>query len=288
VISPVELLILAVPLAIVVGIAARSFRPIDDRAIGEWTRRYGLLDEPFQRPLVSGYLRRTRRWRAGGAVAGALGAVSVTALTDGSAALPDLAIVAGGYLLGAIVAEVLTARPGSETSVRGASLETRRVGDYLPSYALFSLALATLATLTLIPMAIWNERGVYTFVVEVPGPAALAVGLATCLPVSLVVSVTVRAMVRRPQPAVDPNLITVDDAIRSASIHATAAAGLAYVLLVLSWGMPALIRHVGPASLGHSLLTWAGSGFLVAAIASWTLIGNPRHWKVHHDAHLVG
>ncbi len=66
-INPVELLILAIPLAIVVGIAARSFRTVDDRAITDWTKTYGLSDDPTQRPLVSSYLRRTRRWRAGGA-----------------------------------------------------------------------------------------------------------------------------------------------------------------------------------------------------------------------------
>ncbi len=169
--------------------------------------------------------------------------------------------------------------------MRGASLQTRRVGDYLPSSVSLSLLLATLAAIAMIPMAL-TAADLYQ--VEVPGPTALAIGLATCLPVALVVWLTIRAMVRRPQPAIDPELVAVDDAIRSASIHATAAAGLAYVLLVISWGMPAVMRHVEPGSLGHSLLTWAELGFLIAAIASWTLIGDPRHWRVHHDVRLAG
>lgn len=96
------------------------------------------------------------------------------------------------------------------------------------------------------------------------------------------VEAALRVIVRRPQPAVAPDVVSADDAIRSASIQASAGAGVAIVLLLVAAELWAfgfgtdvqVVRWVAPVL---SITATAG-GFV-----TWSLFGHDRPWRVRRN-----
>ena len=69
--------------------------------------------------------------------------------------------------------------------------------------------------------------------------------------------------------------LAVDNALRSTSVHATAGAGLAIVLLSLSLQLTNVATNLvsGPVRTATVGLAW---GCALAALAAWARIGRPR------------
>jgi hypothetical protein len=188
-----------------------------------------------------------------------------------------------GYLAGVLVAEFRWARPRAGV-VRSAALVPRRLGDYLPARVLAGMRLAALAVAGLVPVLAWGPVApapVRALVVGGRG-GALATAAVT-LAAAVAVEWLLRRLVARPQPAVDPAGLAVDDALRSTSVHAAAGAGLAIVLLGLSLQVSNLAANLG-AGPGRTALVALSWGWAAAALAAWARVGHPRRWPVRRLA----
>jgi hypothetical protein len=182
-----------------------------------------------------------------------------------------------GYLLGALLAEITVRR--QKADVPTASLVPREVKDYLP----FGLraTLRTTAGLALVLFLIY---------LVVPARArgtavdALPPGIVV-IPMVLAILVGVeglqRFIVRRPQPAVESDLLHADDAVRSASVHALAGAGIALELAIISvevFGIGTIIDI----QLLRWTFPWISVTALGAALGSWMYATRTLHWHVQH------
>ena len=126
------------------------------------------------------------------------------------------------------MAALTIARPKAE--VPTASLEPRELDDYLPSVLTWALRLAAAACLGLVLL--------YRFLpareaLENDLPPAIVIGSASLM-VLIGVEWLQRYIVGRPQPAVERDLVQADNAIRSASVHTLAGAGIALELIMAS------------------------------------------------------
>jgi hypothetical protein len=122
--------------------------------------------------------------------------------------------------------------PGAGPDLRAAALVPRRLGDYRPAWLPRTTRLVALATaaagvaLVLLPVRSgqgWTDDPV----------AALGTGLTAVL-VAGATELLARWLVGRRQPITQRYRLALDDALRSTSVHATGAAGLALVLLLLA------------------------------------------------------
>ena len=97
----------------------------------------------------------------------------------------------------------------------------------------------------------------------------------------LTVELFQRYIVARRQPAVNLDLVRADDAIRSASIHALAGAGLALELLVAS----VVVGEIA-GTFNNSLASWSlGSAAVLlfgSALGSWIHLTQPFQRRELH------
>jgi hypothetical protein len=238
---PVIALVLAVavPLALV-----RAYAKAHGELLEEWARAHAVELTPENRPVVVRYLRTGRILRTWGVVGGLLlpsvvelvlsGRVQLLGFgTDGTAAPyagPMGAFV--GYLVGALCAEVSTARR-VDPARRSASLVPRELGQYMPRvllYAQRALGIAVLLGALVLGVVPFDRSAgavepQWLVLLTFGGAfAALAVGL----------EALERWVVRRPQPFISPPLVAADDAIRAQSVHSLAGSGLALLLVACS------------------------------------------------------
>jgi hypothetical protein len=101
--------------------------------------------------------------------------------------------------------------------------------------------------------------------------------------VTIFVEIVMRKIVRRPQPAVSEELLRVDDAIRSSSIHQLAGAGLALVLGILSARLGDLTPHAGRDDDLRDLFGAFGMFAGVASIFAWLHLGVDQPWVVRRS-----
>lgn len=266
-IGPVELvgiaLLLGVPLAAIVVLAlkARGSQP------EAFAAAHGIRLTEASRSLVATYLERSWRWRVTGALLGAV-------IPFGTR-VPGLEML-GGYLVGALAAELTHSRLRPATQP-AASLTPRSLTDYLAPGILRALRATALLAVALVPL-----YGLLPRRVPVTDRAQLLVASGLVVITYVVVEVALRLIVRRPQPAVGPALVSADDAIRSASIHATAGSGLAIALLLVGaewWVFGSgtdvqLVRWVAP------VLSLAA---LVAGFGAWAVFGHDPPWRVERS-----
>ena len=277
-------------LAVAAILAAR--RPLAPADLAAWASGQGLDGLPEgQREPAARYLRRSRLFRTvGGAIPFVAGTVphALWAATHGLPAPWPLGLFGvrswlAGYLAGVLVAEYRWARPWAGV-VRSAALVPRRLGDYLPARVVLGMRLTALAVIALVPVIAWGPvtpAPVRELVVGGRG-GALATAAVT-LAVAVAVELLLRRLVGRPQPAADPGDLAVDDALRSASVHAAAGAGLAIVLLSLSLQVSLVATNLegGPGRTALVALSW---GCAAAALAAWARVGHPRRWAVRRLA----
>ena len=234
--------------------------------VDAWASAHGITLNDRTEQIAETYLQRNARFRFTGAVLGFV-------LPLGSD-VPGLEMI-GGYLAGAILAEV-TARPIVTSREARASLVPRELGQYIPAYAIklfraLSIAAAAVAmTWYLVPEG--RDRSTDPEI----GPVAAAAGAIILL---LVVEASLRYIIRRPQPAAEASLLDLDDAIRSASMHATIGAGIGIAFLLLgasAWAVGfrsdiEIVRWIAP---------FAGIFCLFAGISFWAQLGHDTPWRV--------
>jgi hypothetical protein len=278
-------------LGVSVVIAAAGFvwalmRPHEAR-VARWSSHYDLALTDSNRSLIAGYLRRTRSLQVAGAAIGWVSSPVYFGLVGRPFPLGDswVMLAVAGYLVGAAVAEVtFLGQPRPRSTVRAAALAPRRLSDYVPAPSVWTIRVLPIATVIL--AAIYAiapkdaQRGVDPSVAFVIAASILVVAFAVLIEWFL------RAIVRRPQPAITNDLLAADDAIRAASIHSLSAAGVALILLSLGWTLLSLGGVTANAQLGA-----LSSGFGVAcdlgALIAWIVLGHVTTWRVRRGAPLV-
>ena len=241
-----------------------------------WARGHDLTLTDETRPIVTIYLRNSRHLRQLGAVGALFIAAAVTAGTGVDLHVPGMVWILCGYVIGSLWAELALAHVPS-SGARSASLETRRLRDYLPlPMVVAEVALPLIAgALSIVSFAADpstrpnNSTNVELFVVgspEVMRQGAVATG-AVAVALMIAVAVGQRLLLRRPQPLCRPEELVIDDAMRSTSIHLVGATGLVvaamtmaqqlgYLSNLVSGTMQTVLILAAVAAVAASLLIW--------------------------------
>lgn len=207
--------------AVVVALLAqwfwRAFRPVQRGELEAFAAASGLHVTVANGPRVLEAIARTRLWRKVGLlVAGAASAAGIAVRAVQTGELHVGVVVALwlllGYLAGAVLAELLTARSASAAGPRSASLRRREITDYVGDWAVrWPRLLAVVGLVAGLAAPALRNRSWWV-------PAA-GVGAAAVWVVTLLVA---RYVLERPQQPAAEELLAADDAIRSRSLHALA------------------------------------------------------------------
>jgi hypothetical protein len=247
--------------------------------LAAWASTYDLQLTPENQPVVSAYLRRTRRFRA-----------LPTALAWTTTGLPLLtgeplpfglsttAVVLYAYFAGAALAVATTRGDHAPRRTRQARLAPRAVDDYLATSVRRLLWGCSALVLALVPVyaavATWARHHGPTAVAPV---GELAGAAAVALAIALISEVAQRRLVARSQPVTSLDLIAADDALRSASVAAAAGAGLVVVLSAFASQVEAITRLMQTDWLRWPLHILAlGAVFL--ALVSFFSAFRPEAW----------
>jgi hypothetical protein len=265
-------------LVIALAVAGRGFR-VDDDYVARWVRSAGVVLTSESRPVVRRYLAWTRRCRTAGGLAGLLGptfysqVVHGEPLDDGGASFVLMLV---GYLLGALVAEVVVNRPRRGTGA--AMLLPRRIQDYLPGYALFlQRGLASLSFVMVGVYALVEPHARHDLMPSVASAAAFGlfgVGIA------VIVEVLQRMIVARRQPAMSSGDIAVDDAMRSSSLHVLAGVGLAFLINIAGGLVLLSLFAITPDPFAFGLTMLFFLTVFPTSIFFWFDLAKPHGFKV--------
>jgi len=279
--------VFAVPLALIAALVLMHGFTLPEDYIARWTKSHGITITHENRQVLRRYLLHGRRIRSVGALSGYLGYTAYTMYTANELPFGWLAATFGGYMLGAAAAEAwaLRLQPGP---VRAAALVPRKMTDYVPRYAVVGLRLVPLVTLLitvawpLIPKR--HDFDLFETVSASSRPhldAVIGWTIASAV-IFLLIEVTARRVVNRPQPAASEELVIVDDAIRSTSLHCLSGAGLALLLGALARNLSELQLFFGPnwfRGLAIALTIFAG----VACPFAWLHLGIDQPWVVRRS-----
>ena len=282
--GPIEVgffLIVAGLIALVV--VARGFQ-VDENYMAMWADLANVTLTDATRPVVRRYLAWSRRCRAAGGLAGFLAPVIVSAVV-GKPEDPGpwaVSLLVGGYLLGALVAEFVINRPddrGSGTAL----LVPRRLSDYLPAYVLvLQRGLAAIALFMVPVYAVLEPHARFT-TPSVAGAAAFGIGVA-CL--AVLIEALERRIVGRRQPITDTDDLTLDDAMRSSSLHVLAGAGIAVLNFVASLMVAISIATVASEAVSSAV----GIAFILLVLPTslffWVHLARPNGFRVRRDERL--
>jgi hypothetical protein len=251
--------------------------------VARWADSAKVTLTDASRPVVRRYVAWSRRCRTAGGLAGFLAPVIVSAVV-GKPADPGpwaVSLMVVGYLLGALVAEFVINRPnpGSGTAL----LVPRRLSDYLPPYVLvLQRGLAAIALL-MVPVYALLEPHARLSTPGVAPTAAFGVG-AACL--AVLIEVVERRIVGRRQPVTPGADLTLDDAMRSSSLHVLAGAGIAVLVFVTSVMVAISIATVASEAVSAAV----GIAFLVLVLPSsiffWMHLARPTGFRVRRGERL--
>ena len=257
---------------------------IGEEAVERWAQSAGLPLTDENRRVVRRYLTWNRRARRAGGLAGFILPNLYLGIVDHSFAGFPFPFILGGYVLGAILAEVVVNRPRRRSGA--ALLVPRRLDDYLPGYVLIlQRALPAVAVLLpgvfalspfpdVSPAANVDPSTLAGFAV----PAAFAVGTAVAI------EALQRLIVARPQPITGQDDLAVDDAIRSSSLHVLAGAGLAMLLFTVGVevGVLAVFAEASgwPAPLAWIPVAGLVVGLCLAGLFFWLRLAEPHGFRV--------
>jgi hypothetical protein len=202
------------PLLVLVVAAILIVQPVSVERLARFAQRHGVTLTDENRHLAVRYLVTTRRWRTAGVVISVVISGGYTWWHSHTVGWSDLGMFAG-WFVGAIVAEWRLNLPASG-SRRVASLIPRRPRDYLSRSALW------------VPVGLWAV----VLGVAIRGLAAgpewpLVWGPLALLAVGVVIVAVARHVLTRAQPATEADIIAVDDALRSRSLHVLAGSAVA-------------------------------------------------------------
>ncbi len=240
--------------------------------LAQWARTYGLELTDDNRPVVIGYLRTTRRFRAvGGAGGWFIGGLPL--LIGQPLPIDGSALALAGYFGGAALAELRFSHRRAGPTPRRASLVPREMDDYLaPWVRRMSWAALALTVALLSAYAALGEIG--------PGARSASDVLPGVLGAATVVVVATwaqRRLVHRPQPLSAPDLVAADDVLRAASISTAAGAGIIAALLALSSVLWTILMVTGPAPV-RWLLYLAQLSIWLLIVASFFSVFHPEPW----------
>lgn len=271
--------LVALAIALVVAAVLVTPRPKPTPAM-TWATANGIHLTETTGPPIELYLRNSAALRRVGAVGGIVIPPAVTAGTGLDLPVPGFIWILVGYLAGVVVAEVTLARVPADGR-RSASLEVRRARDYLPRPLLVAQVLLPVVAVGLSVLV----ATVHTGAIDPMGVTAAMAGagavVAGPLAFAIVVSASLgeRYLVRRPQPMVASDLVSLDDAMRSASVRRVAATTVAINALLLTTQFSAIAYDLEPGSTWEAPL-WAGAVVVTLfAYLSWQWWVN-RGWRV--------
>ncbi len=231
-------------------------------------------------PRIRRYLTWTRRWRALGFLGGILSSLT---LQEGLGLLEAAIFGFVGYLLGALVAELLMNRPAKASGI--ASLKPRLVTEYVPGHALSLLRSAALVFLVLEGVYAFTPLGARITGSSADVPAANpARFFASTLAVGLLIAGIegmLRWIVSRRQPASTAEEKAVDDVLRSTSAHAITAGGLALMCLAIAGEALGFTPLEGAAGIVAQMV---GMVAIVSAFMAWFALTRPR--RMPRDARV--
>jgi uncharacterized membrane protein (UPF0136 family) len=257
------------------------------RALTRWAARYGLHLSDVNRSVISRYLQRTRRLRMAGAGVGWIATgIFVTGVGQFVPlfGIPLMMAIAG-YLLGAVIAEAtFLRRLGAQTGVRSAALMPRALLDYVPRLSVW--ALRALPAVLIVLAVLYALMSKHAATPSDPSATAVLAAAALLVVVALAVERLLQAIVARPQPAINAELMAADDAIRASSIHALSGAGVGLVLV----GIGAVLFALQYASFDDLVREWLGypaTLAIVLSLVSWIRLGHPRTWRVRRSGQLL-
>ena len=259
---------------------------ITEEAVSRWAGNAGLALTADNRRVVRRYLTCSRRSRRAGGLAGFVLTNLYLGITDDSFTGFPFPQILAGYVLGAILAEVVVNRPGRRSGA--ALLVPRRLDDYLPGHVLVLQRGLPVVAAVLLPAAF----ALSPFRDLSPAPtniaphtlAGFAVPAAFAVGTAVVIEALQRLIVARRQPITGQDDLAVDDAIRSSSLHVLAGAGLAMLLFTvgLEVGVLAVFAEASgwPVPLAWIPLAGLAVGLLLAGVFFWLRLADPHGFRV--------
>ena len=265
----VPLLVPLLVTGIVVGLfAVPACRPVTRDDVDEFARLSGIDTTDASERFVGYYLQTGRRLRTVLVVAAfflptLIGeALGITESEDGGALPSSWQAVLAACLIGTIWAELALARPAG--TVRVASLRPRRTSSYLGRPLRLSPAVVGA-----VGAAVWagvarlpdeGEAGG----TDRAGTTQIVVGVVFGLALPVLVALTQRWIVSRPQPFVLPALVAADDAVRASSVRFVAAVGTSMALINLAGGA---LQHTYPANGAVDVVS--GATAFLSVVGAW-------------------
>lgn len=278
-------ILLGLGAALALGVLVVVVRAPSDTRLRSWASRYGLELTEANRPVVAGYVRRTRIFQTAGAAIGWLASPVYVGIIGRPFPLGGnwVVLTVGGFLLGAVTAEAtFLRRPRAGAGVRSAALVPRALPDYLPSATTWALRIPPLLTVGIAALYAAVPKDLHRSADE-PGVVLLLVVSIMLVGFAVVVEGILRAIVARPQPVVSHDLVGAEDAIRASSIHTLSAAAVAVLLLGAGWALVTVgtVTSIEPL---RQVMLWLGVVTDVMAVVAWVALGHPRAWRVQHQA----
>jgi hypothetical protein len=264
---------------------------IGEEAVERWAQSAGLALTDENRRVVRRYLTWNRRARRAGGLAGFILPNLYLGIVDHAFVGFPFPFILGGYLLGAVVAEVVVNRPRGRSGA--ALLVARRLDDYLPGRVL-ALQRGLPVVAVLLPVAF----ALSPFPDLVPSPnvepdtlAGFAVPAAVAVGTAMVLETLQRLIVARRQPIASHNDLAVDDAIRSSSLHVLAGAALAMLLFAVAVEVTSLAAFAEAAAWPVPLAWVPLAGLVVillaAALYFWLRLPDPHGFQVRRGRREV-
>jgi hypothetical protein len=273
--------------AAAIGLVRTLISPSDQRVAG-WASRHEFALTDTNRTVVARYLRTTRSLQIAGATIGWSATPLYIGLLGRPFPLGDswVVLALAGYLLGTVCAEALfLAQRRPSGPMRAAMLVPRTQADYIPAAAIWAIRALPAVTVAL--------AVAYAVVPKDPQRAAdpgfpsLAVAAVLAIAFAVAIDWLLRTIVARSQPATASDVLAADDAIRSSSMHALSAAGVAVLLLSAGWGLFS-VGTVTSITLLSQVLPWCAVVCDVIALMAWVGLGHLTAWRVQHGASAAG
>jgi hypothetical protein len=278
------IVVVVAAVALGVGLALAGLFTAEDPTA--WARTNAVQLTPDTRAALAAYLRNRRGLRRIGAFAGLILPPAITAGTGIDLQVSGVVWVLLGYLIGLLVAELTFARIAG-TGPRMASLTTRRLADYLPrplavaqvAVPALNAALAVVAARIVDASPDADAFATGSTFQDLTAAAVVAGPIAVLLAAGALLGE--RALVRRPQPMVEPDLVALDDAMRSSSVRTVAATSVATTSFLVACQLGGIGQALAPGSSVQLLLSVTSGVVLFGAYFAWQWWVN-RGWRVRH------
>ncbi len=262
--------------AVIIGVLTR--RAASPKVLAEWAGAHSIELTDGNRAMATYWVRLLIILRVTGGTAGLLMAPvfdAASGLSTGEGWGRWVWVILG-WVAGTMWADRCLMRPAAPAVA--ASLEPRRLADYLPAhlraapFAAAGLVVGLVLVALMFPAA--NPRSW-----PVPSDRLLVL---TAVGAVVLVGATAgmaRSVVGRRQPPSEPDVVAVDDAVRAGVLHHLAGGVTAALLLVAVEVLDAIL---GPRSLPFAIRGWVPLLLLLGALVAWRWSAH-RAWRVRRS-----